>query len=54
MKKIQNEIQKVKKNSGNKWVTYAYPSDYYSNSIFDLDSLFVLKQIGKAVCQRSK
>ena len=51
---MQSEIEKVKKNSGKKWVTYAYPSDYNSNSIFDLDSLFVLKQIGKSVCQRLK
>ena len=54
MKKIQSEIQKVKKNGGNKWVTYAYPSDYNSKSIFHLDSLLVLKQRGKAVCQRLK
>ena len=54
MKKMQSEIQKVKKNGGNKWATYAYPSDYNSYSIFDLYSLFLLKQIGKVVYQRLK
>ena len=52
IKKMQSEIEKVKKNGEKKWITYAYPSDYNSNSIFDLDSLFVLKQIGTAVWQR--
>ena len=51
---MQSEVEKVKKNGGKKWVTYAYPSDYNSNSIFDLDSIFILKQIEKAVCQRLK
>ena len=50
--KIQDEIERVRKNGRKKWTTYTYPQGYKMNRIFENDPLIVFNQIGIAVSER--